>query len=98
MDGFRCDTVPNLVEHPDFPDEKPTNAPGYTEDDRQYLHTEYEMDQPETYEIIYAWRQLLDAHSAKTGGAAKYVFSLLHRFLNSLRGRGLLSHVEVSIG
>lgn len=71
VDGFRCDTVPNLVEHPDFPDEPKSNIPGYTDNDRQYLQSIYEMDQPETYEIIYDWRKLLDDFSKKAGGAAK---------------------------
>lgn len=73
VDGFRCDTVPNLVEHSDFPDEPKSNEKGYTPNDREFLQTIYEMDQPETYEIIYEWRKLVDAYSASNGGAAKWV-------------------------
>lgn len=71
VDGFRCDAVQSLVEHGEFPDEPRTNTPGYTEDDRQYLQTIYEQDQPETYDVIYEWRQFVDAYSEKNGGISR---------------------------
>ncbi|KAH8410876.1 hypothetical protein KR222_005607 [Zaprionus bogoriensis] len=70
--GFRCDALPPLFEvQPDaqgqFPDEVVTGA---TEDadDRDYLTTTYIENQPETIDMVYQWRTVLDDHQRIYGG------------------------------
>ncbi|XP_030244296.1 maltase A1-like isoform X1 [Drosophila navojoa] len=70
--GFRCDALPPLFEVlPDadgqFPDEQLTGATGYA-DDRDYLTTAYIENQPETIDMVYQWRQVLDDYQRIHGG------------------------------
>ncbi|XP_037949098.1 maltase A3-like [Teleopsis dalmanni] len=70
--GFRCDAVPVLFEVlPDengiYPDEEKsglTNDP----DDRSYLKLDLIENQPETIDMIYQWRQVMDDHQRIYGG------------------------------
>ncbi|KAH8355097.1 hypothetical protein KR093_005411 [Drosophila rubida] len=70
--GFRCDALPPLFEVlPDgqgqYPDEVVSGA---TEDaeDRDYLTTTYIENQPETVDMVYQWREVLDDHRRIHGG------------------------------
>jgi len=72
VSGFRCDALPPLFEVvPDsdgqFPDEVVSGA---TEDkeDRDYLTTTYIENQPETIDMVYQWRTVLDDHKRIFGG------------------------------
>ncbi|KAF5285065.1 hypothetical protein FQA39_LY16754 [Lamprigera yunnana] len=55
VDGFRIDIISALFEHKDFPD-----GP-----EDQFV---YRNDQPETYDMVYQWRTLLDKYQQTHGG------------------------------
>lgn len=63
--GFRVDTIPNLVEVGDFPDEPLSHDPNSGPDDYGYLTHPYTHDQPETYDMVYQWRALMDAYEGE---------------------------------
>ncbi|XP_064552128.1 maltase A3 [Drosophila montana] len=70
--GFRCDALPPLFEvRPDeqgqFPDEVVSGATEDTED-RDYLTTTYIENQPETIDMVYQWREVLDDYQRIHGG------------------------------
>ncbi|XP_043654677.1 maltase A3 [Drosophila teissieri] len=72
VSGFRCDALPPLFEvlpngDGQFPDEV---VSGSTEDkeDRDYLTTTYIENQPETIDMVYQWRTVLDDHKRIYGG------------------------------
>ncbi|XP_017868312.1 PREDICTED: maltase A1-like [Drosophila arizonae] len=72
--GFRCDALPPLFEVlPDaegqFPDEQLTGATQDAED-RDYLTTAYIENQPETIDMVYQWRQVLDDYQRIHGGSS----------------------------
>ncbi|XP_055705153.1 maltase A3-like [Phlebotomus papatasi] len=70
VDGFRVDAVPNLFEilpqNDHYPDEPHSSL---TEDENSfdYLQHIYTMDQPETVEMLYQWREVLDVYTARDG-------------------------------
>lgn len=63
VDGFGMDSVLKLYEDQSFPDEPklPDTKLGDT-DPNAYDH-KYTLDQPETYEMLYKWRALVDKFS-----------------------------------
>lgn len=70
--GFRVDAVPVLFEvKPDengnYPDEE---VSGLTEDteDRTYLKTDLIENQPETIDMVYQWRKVMDDYQRVYGG------------------------------
>ncbi|XP_017016873.1 maltase A1 [Drosophila kikkawai] len=72
VSGFRCDALPPLFEVlPDaegqYPDEVVSGA---TEDseDRNYLTVKYIENQPETIDMVYQWRTVLDDYQRIYGG------------------------------
>ncbi|XP_017066177.1 maltase A3 [Drosophila eugracilis] len=72
VSGFRCDALPPLFEVlPDadgqFPDEVVSGATDDSED-RNYLTTTYIENQPETIDMVYQWRTVLDDHKRIYGG------------------------------
>ncbi|XP_055852258.1 maltase A3-like [Episyrphus balteatus] len=73
--GFRCDAVPNVFEvAPDaegnYPDE-PVNEGATDPDDHGYTKHIYTSDQPETINLVYEWRKVLDDFTAENGGDDK---------------------------
>ncbi|XP_034476693.1 maltase A1-like [Drosophila innubila] len=70
--GFRCDTVPTLFEvQPDADGQYPDEAiSGITQDpdDRNFLTAKYVEDQPETIDMVYQWRTVLDDYQRIYGG------------------------------
>ncbi|XP_055682947.1 maltase A3-like [Lutzomyia longipalpis] len=66
VDGFRIDAVPNLFEvepiDGQYPDEVKS---GYTDDPEEsaYLYHNLTMDLPETVEMVYQWRDVVDRFS-----------------------------------
>ncbi|KAI4499815.1 hypothetical protein M0802_005071 [Mischocyttarus mexicanus] len=64
VDGFRMDAAPYYYENQQFLDEPLT---GTTYDPYLYNSTKkiYTRDQPETYELVQSWRDLLDEYSIK---------------------------------
>lgn len=73
VDGFRCDAVSTLFEDPEFRDEPLSNATGVEEDEHDYLDHIYTLDQPETYDMIYQWRELLDLYTETNQSETKFV-------------------------
>lgn len=65
--GFRIDAIPTLFEKINddgsFPDEPRTYNPNCDRYDECYLDHIYTMDQPETYDMAYQWRKLVDDFS-----------------------------------
>lgn len=70
--GFRVDAVPHLFEvipneqgrYPDEPLSGNTKDP----DDWSYLKHIFTTDQPETIDMVYQWRQVLDEFRRENGG------------------------------
>jgi alpha-glucosidase len=65
IQGFRVDAVPYLVEvkadaHGNYPDEPLTGESCSNPDDFCYTQHVYTQDQPETYDMIFQWQELLD--------------------------------------
>lgn len=71
VDGFRVDAIPYLVEDEELRDEPRSFNPRASEIDNDYLNHIYTNNQPETYEIIYEWRKLVDDYTATHGGDAR---------------------------
>ncbi|XP_055840744.1 maltase A3-like [Episyrphus balteatus] len=70
--GFRIDAVPwcfevNADANGDYPDEP---VSGFTDDPEEsaYLKHIYTQDQPETVDMVYQWRKLLDDYQRIHGG------------------------------
>ncbi|XP_055372352.1 maltase A1-like [Condylostylus longicornis] len=69
--GFRVDAVPWCFEvapkNGEYPDEPPS---GFTQDKEEaaYLSHIYTQDQPETVDMVFQWRQLLDDYQRIHGG------------------------------
>uniref|UniRef100_A0A1L8DR17 alpha-glucosidase n=1 Tax=Nyssomyia neivai TaxID=330878 RepID=A0A1L8DR17_9DIPT len=68
VDGFRVDTVPSLFEvqpiDGHYPDEAKSGATD-DPDNYNYLHHNLTKDLPETTEMVYQWREVLDEYTAK---------------------------------
>lgn len=72
VSGFRVDAVPHLFElAPDadgrFKDE-PESGHTHDEDDYDFLNHIYTANQPETIDMVYQWRKVLDDHWREHGG------------------------------
>lgn len=75
VSGFRIDAVPHIFEvekdangnYPDEPLSGNTNDPN----DWNYLNHIYTKDMPETIEMIYQWREVLDNHKKQHGGESR---------------------------
>lgn len=79
VDGFRIDAVPSLFETaPDskgnFPDE-PRNSWNNDPDDWNYLQHVYTQDQPETIDMVYQWRAVMDDFQKENGGSTKVIMT-----------------------
>jgi alpha-glucosidase len=72
VSGFRIDIIPALFEKIDengnFPDEPLSNNPYCDKNDYCYLNHIYTMNQPETYDMAYQWRETLNKFSKVTVG------------------------------
>lgn len=62
VDGFRFDAVNYLFEREDLANEQKSNKIGVLETDYDYLIHNCTLDQPETYDTVREWRQLLDSY------------------------------------
>lgn len=86
VSGFRIDAVPHLFEIqanknqrlPDEPRSGNTNDP----DDYGYLKHIFTVDQPETIDMVYQWREVLDEHQRKNGGDARIMLTESYSPLN----------------
>lgn len=88
--GFRVDTIPSLFEisadrKGDFPDEP---LSGNCIDDPMsycYLNHIYTMDQNETYDMLFAWREVLEAHKATSGGDSPLLMTEAYSSLKNIQ-------------
>ncbi|CAD7089383.1 unnamed protein product [Hermetia illucens] len=79
IDGFRIDAVPNLFEvapdqngkYPDEPLTGETNNP----DDYNYVKHIYTVNQPETIDMVYQWRQVVDEFQRENGGDTRILLT-----------------------
>lgn len=70
MAGFRIDAISQLFETglEDEPRSSNEDALPYQ---YSYLDHIYTQDQPETFEMVYHWRELVDEYSALKGGYSR---------------------------
>ncbi|XP_035789993.1 maltase A3-like [Anopheles albimanus] len=61
VDGFRVDAVPWLFETEGFPDE-PISGDSDDPLSQNYLRHIYTLDQPETVDMVYQWRDVMDQY------------------------------------
>ncbi|XP_066994042.2 maltase 2 [Anabrus simplex] len=66
VDGFRVDAVPNMVEDINLHDELISGLVD-DPDDYEYLTHIYTQHQPETYDMVQQWREVLDEYKGKDG-------------------------------
>lgn len=67
VDGYRIDAIPFLFETTEMLDE-PVHLPqGGDPLDHGYLDHIYTQNQPETYDMMQQWRELIDQASAEDG-------------------------------
>lgn len=64
VDGFRMDAAPYYYEDQKFLDE-PLSGTTYNPYDYKSTKKIYTRDQPETYDLVQSWRDLLDEYSTK---------------------------------
>lgn len=86
MYGFRIDAVPHLFEvrsneNGRVPDE-PLSGNTKDPDDWSYLKHIFTVDQPETIDMVYQWRQVLDAHQREHGGDPRIMLTESYSPLN----------------
>lgn len=63
VNGFRFDAANYLFEMDDLTDEPKSNKVGIMDTDYDALIHTNTLDQPETYEMVRIWRELLDDYS-----------------------------------
>lgn len=87
VDGFRIDAIPHLFEAQNedgsFPDEP---VSGLTDDPTgiDYYTRIYTRDLPETYDMAYQWRELLDDYKKKHGGNTRILMTEAYSTLENM--------------
>nr|XP_018917500.1 PREDICTED: maltase A3-like [Bemisia tabaci]XP_018917501.1 PREDICTED: maltase A3-like [Bemisia tabaci] len=71
VDGFRMDAVFTIFEDDRFLDEPRSFKPGYLPTDFDYYNHKYMLDQPETFDMIYQFREVLDSYSSQSSKSKK---------------------------
>jgi alpha-glucosidase len=79
VNGFRIDAVPNLFEvntdqSNNYPDEPRSNN-SEDPDDYNYLNHIYTQDQPETIDMVYQWRAVIDEYQEEHGGETRVIMA-----------------------
>lgn len=87
--GFRIDAVPHLFEIPKdssdrFQDE-PRNNDNNDPDDYGYLNHIYTTNQPETIDMVYQWREVLDEYKQQHGGDTRVMLTEAYSSLDVLK-------------
>nr|CAD7408191.1 unnamed protein product [Timema poppensis] len=67
VDGFRVDSVPHLFEDTEFLDEPLSHDPNALEGDYDSLVHIYTQNLPETYDMVYQFRAVVDEYKKKDG-------------------------------
>ncbi|XP_017044414.1 maltase A3 [Drosophila ficusphila] len=86
--GFRIDAVPHVYEIPadadgNWPDE-PRNEDVSDPEDYTYLNHIYTTDQPETLELVYAFRDVIEEIDAELGGDDRVLLTEAYSPLETL--------------
>ncbi|EAT45278.1 AAEL003434-PA [Aedes aegypti] len=107
VDGFRVDAVPFLYEvlptNGSFPDE-PRSGLTNDPDDFDFLEHIYTQNQPETLDMVYQWRELVDNYQKDHGGETRVLMTEGYTSLEELRkyyvsaGGRLGSHMPFNFG
>ncbi|XP_062563069.1 maltase A3-like [Armigeres subalbatus] len=89
VDGFRVDAVPFLFEvlpaaNGSFPDE-PESGLTQDQDDFDFLEHVYTQNQPETLDMVYQWRELVDNYQKEKGGETRVLMTEGYTSLEELR-------------
>ena len=90
VEGFRIDAVPYMYEAKadakgNFKNEILANNPKCQDkDDYCYLIHSYTQDQPETYDMIFQWRQLMTDFVKKSGGETKIIMTEAYTSLDNM--------------
>lgn len=94
VDGFRIDAVPWLFEDEQLRDEP---LSGWSQDDPlrpEYLNHIYTQDLPETVDMVYQWREVLDEYKKAKGGETRVLMteswsalSVVQTYFNDSNGR-----------
>ncbi|XP_058460706.1 maltase A1-like [Malaya genurostris] len=74
VDGFRVDAVPCLFEDPNFLDE-PISGNSNDSLNTDYLTHIYTQDLPETVDMVYQWRELMDDFKKRNGGDTRVLMT-----------------------
>lgn len=87
VSGFRVDAVPHVFEiaadaDGNYPDE-PRNDWVTDPDDYGYVDHIYTTNQPETVQLVYEWRKVLDDYRAKNGGEERFILKEVFRCLKN---------------
>ncbi|KAH8321359.1 hypothetical protein KR074_003031 [Drosophila pseudoananassae] len=79
VSGFRIDAVPHVFEiAPDVQGQyrdEPRNDWNNDPEDYGYLQHIYTVDQPETIDLVYSWRAVLDAFEYENGGEERILMA-----------------------
>ncbi|XP_055625270.1 maltase A3-like [Toxorhynchites rutilus septentrionalis] len=89
VDGFRVDAVPFLFEvvklqNGSYPNE-PTSGLTIDPEDFDYLDHIYTQNQPETLDMVYQWRELVDQYQQENGGETRVLMTEGYTSLEILR-------------
>ncbi|XP_058118258.1 maltase 1-like [Anopheles coustani] len=74
VDGFRIDAVPWLFETIGFPDE-PLSGESSDPLSQNYLRHIYTLDQPETVDMVYQWREVMDQYKTDHNSTTKVLMT-----------------------
>ncbi|XP_053659061.1 maltase A3-like [Anopheles marshallii] len=84
VDGFRIDAVPTLYEDTQLRDEPPSGLIDDPEDTNYLLHI-YTQDLPETVEMVYEWRELIDNYHEQHGGETRVIMTEAYSSLDVIK-------------
>ncbi|XP_049544962.1 maltase 2-like [Anopheles darlingi] len=84
VDGFRIDAVPTLYEDTQLRNEPLSGLTEDTQDSNYLLHI-YTQDLPETVEMVYQWRELVDAYQQQHGGETRVIMTEAYSSLEVLQ-------------
>lgn len=109
VDGFRVDAVPFLFEvvklqNGTYPNE-PLSGLTNDQDDFDYLDHIYTQNQPETLDMVYQWRELVDQYKQEKGGETRVLMTegytsleILKEYYVSTTTKQLGSHMPFNFG
>lgn len=89
VQGFRIDAVPYMFEvrpdgHGNYPDEPLTGSSCNNPDDYCYTQHIYTQDQPETFDMIYQWRELMDEFASTHDKVPKVIMTEAYTSLENM--------------